>query len=128
PAAVTLAGARRAGDLAADTDEHVAALARVVARVHEHTDARIGLWLTHAGGHAAAERMAASAVAYGAAVARAMNRADMDRIRDGFAAAARRAAGVGFDVLAVDVADGSLLASFVSPLGNARGDEYGGPL
>jgi anthraniloyl-CoA monooxygenase len=47
----------------------------------------------------------------------------MARVRDDFVAAARRAAG--FDALELDLADGHLLASFLSPLTNRRSDVYG---
>jgi 2,4-dienoyl-CoA reductase-like NADH-dependent reductase (Old Yellow Enzyme family) len=45
-----------------------------------------------------------------------------------FAAAARRAAKVGFDVIEVHGAHGYLLASFLSPVSNTRNDAYGGDI
>jgi anthraniloyl-CoA monooxygenase len=57
-----------------------------------------------------------------------MNRADMDRVRDDFVAAARTALEAGFDILQLHMAHGYLLASFLSPLTNQRTDEYGGEL
>jgi anthraniloyl-CoA monooxygenase len=57
-----------------------------------------------------------------------MRRADMDRVRDDFVAAARRAAQAGFDWLELHCAHGYLLSSFISPLTNLRADEYGGSL
>jgi len=59
-------------------------------------------------------------------VPKAMDRADMDRVRDDHVAAARRAAGVGVDWLELHCAHGYLLSSFLSPLTNQRTDEYGG--
>jgi anthraniloyl-CoA monooxygenase len=57
-----------------------------------------------------------------------MTRADMERVRDQFVAAARRGVGAGFDALELHFAHGYLLSSFISPLTNTRGDEYGGAL
>lgn len=59
-------------------------------------------------------------------VPKAMDRADMDRVRDDHVAAARRAAAVGVDWLELHCAHGYLLSSFLSPLTNQRTDEYGG--
>jgi anthraniloyl-CoA monooxygenase len=50
---------------------------------------------------------------------------DLARVRAEFATAAERAAAAGFDVLELDLADGYLLAGFLSPLTNRRTDEYG---
>ena len=61
-------------------------------------------------------------------VPREMTRADMDRVRDEFVRAARYADEAGFDMLELHMAHGYLLASFISPLTNARADEYGGPI
>jgi anthraniloyl-CoA monooxygenase len=61
-------------------------------------------------------------------VPKAMTRADMDRVRDEFVRATRYADEAGFDMLELHMAHGYLLASFISPLTNTRGDEYGGPI
>ena len=61
-------------------------------------------------------------------VPREMTRDDMDRVRDDFAAGAGRAEEAGFDWLELHLAHGYLLATFVSPLTNQRGDAYGGDL
>jgi anthraniloyl-CoA monooxygenase len=53
-----------------------------------------------------------------------MSEADMARVRDDFTAAAERAREAGFDALELELADGYLLASFLSPLTNRRDDEY----
>jgi anthraniloyl-CoA monooxygenase len=59
------------------------------------------------------------------AVPKEMTEADMDRVRAEFVVAAERAAAAGFDVLELDLADGYLLASFLSPLSNRRTDVHG---
>jgi anthraniloyl-CoA monooxygenase len=59
---------------------------------------------------------------------REMTRADMERVRDEFVAAAKRGEAAGFDMLEMHAAHGYLLASFLSPLTNKRSDEYGGSL
>lgn len=56
----------------------------------------------------------------------AMTRADMDQVREEFAAAARRCEQAGFDAIEVHMGHGYLLNQFISPLSNKRRDAYGG--
>jgi len=74
--------------------------------------------------------MSASAIAWapGNAVPRAMDRTDMDNVRDQFVAATQMAARCGFDMVELHAAHGYLMSSFISPLSNSRTDEYGGSL
>jgi len=58
----------------------------------------------------------------------ALDTAGLNRIRDAFAATARRAARLGIDALEVHGAHGYLLHEFLSPIANRRTDEYGGSL
>jgi anthraniloyl-CoA monooxygenase len=128
-------------------DEQAAAFARIVDFVHGHSDARIGIQLGHAGRKGSTQLgwqqmdhplpegnwplLSASALPYLPGISqtpRAMTRADMDRVRDDFVAAARRAAAAGFDWLELHCAHGYLLSSFISPLTNLRDDNYGGDL
>jgi anthraniloyl-CoA monooxygenase len=126
--------------------EHVGAWKRIVDFVHASSPARIGLQLGHAGRKGSTRRLwegadeplaagnwpliSASALPYHphSQVPKAMDRTDMDTVRDQFARAARMAEEAGFDMLELHMAYGYLLASFISPLTNVRTDEYGGSL
>jgi anthraniloyl-CoA monooxygenase len=57
-----------------------------------------------------------------------MSRADMDKVVADFVRSARYAEQAGFDMLEIHMAHGYLLASFISPLTNKRGDAYGGSI
>jgi anthraniloyl-CoA monooxygenase len=59
---------------------------------------------------------------------RAMTRSDMDRVRADFVVATTMAVEAGFDMVELHCAHGYLLSSFITPLANHRGDEYGGSL
>jgi anthraniloyl-CoA monooxygenase len=59
---------------------------------------------------------------------RAMTRDDMDKVVRDFASATAAGARAGFDMLELHCAHGYLLSSFITPLANRRGDEYGGSL
>jgi len=126
--------------------EHVTAWKRIVDFVHTHTRARIALQLAHAGRKGSTRRLwegndeplaegnwpliSASALPYlpHSQVPTAMERPDMDRVREQFVVAARGAEAAGLDMLELHMAHGYLLASFISPLTNVRKDEYGGSL
>jgi len=124
--------------------EHVIAWKRIVEFVHANSQARIALQLAHAGRKGSTRRLwegideplpdgnwpliSASAIPYHpySQVPKAMDRRDMDMVRDQFVRAARMATEAGFDMLELHFAHGYLLASFISPLTNIRTDEYGG--
>ena len=127
--------------------EHTAAWRRIVGFVHSNSDARIGIQLGHAGAKGSTKVMwegidqpldegnwplvAASGQQYlegVSQIARAATADDMERIEADFVRAARAALDAGFDWLELHCAHGYLLSSFLSPLTNLRGDEYGGSL
>jgi anthraniloyl-CoA monooxygenase len=126
--------------------EQARAWKRVVDFVHANSAAKIGLQLAHAGRKGSTKLMwegidepldegnwpiiAASPIPYAPEnqIPRPMNRADMDQVRDDFVRAARLADQAGFDIVELHFAHGYLLASFLSPLTNARTDDYGGSI
>jgi len=117
---------------------------RIVDFVHASSGAKMGIQLGHAGRKGSTQLgwqqadeplpegnwplVSASAIAYSprSQQPRAMTRQDMDRITADFVAATQRAAAAGFDILELHCAHGYLLSSFLSPLTNARDDDYGG--
>ncbi len=127
-------------------DAHVPAWRRIVEFVHANSQAKFCMQLAHAGRkgstklpwHGADEPLdegnwqilSASPIPFkiGSDTPKEMDRADMDRVRDDFIAAAKRADEAGFDMIEVHMAHGYLLSSFISPLSNKRADEYGGSL
>lgn len=58
----------------------------------------------------------------------ALSESDMDRLVEDYRQSTRRARQAGFEALELHCAHGYLLHSFLSPLLNHRGDEYGGSL
>lgn len=62
------------------------------------------------------------------ATPQAMDRAQMDMVRDEFVAATQMAERSGFDMIELHAAHGYLISSFISPLSNNRSDDYGGSL
>ena len=126
--------------------EHAAAWQAIVGAVHRETPAKIALQLNHAGRRGATRPRAAgvdkplrdgnwpllapSALPYRRMnqTPKAMDDADMEAVRAAFVAAAQAGTEAGFDLLALNMAHGYLLGSFLSPLTNRRDDTYGGPL
>ena len=58
----------------------------------------------------------------------ALDAAGLQRVRDAFVAAAKRAERLGIDAIEVHSAHGYLLHQFLSPIANQRTDQYGGSL
>ncbi|MEZ5872927.1 MAG: bifunctional salicylyl-CoA 5-hydroxylase/oxidoreductase [Nitratireductor sp.] len=126
--------------------EHEQAWKRLTDFVHGETGAKICCQIGHSGRKGSTqlgwekadaplktgnwELLSASAIPWSDANAtpRAMNRHDMDVIRDQFVKATSMAERAGFDMIELHAAHGYLLSSFISPLSNIRTDEYGGSL
>ncbi len=125
---------------------HETAWARLVDFVHRETDAKICCQIGHSGrkgstnvgwegmdeplGEGNWELISASPIPWSDAnaVPREAGRADMDEIKEQFVASTEMAERAGFDMIELHAAHGYLLSSFISPLSNVRGDEYGGSL
>jgi 2,4-dienoyl-CoA reductase-like NADH-dependent reductase (Old Yellow Enzyme family) len=135
-------------DLGLWSDAHADALAPVLAAMRRHSPIKIGIQLSHAGRKASTnvpwdggaqiapdaangwQTEGPSAVPHteGDAAPLALDAAGLERVRDGFVAAARRAHALGFDAIELHGAHGYLLHQFLSPLANHRTDAYGGSL
>lgn len=125
---------------------HEAEWKRLVDFVHEETDARICLQLGHAGRKGSVQvpweddemplpsgnwpLLAPSPLPWSPQhqTPRAMDRADMDLVREQFVEGVRMAERAGFDMVELHAAHGYLLSSFISPVSNHRTDDYGGSL
>jgi 2,4-dienoyl-CoA reductase-like NADH-dependent reductase (Old Yellow Enzyme family) len=146
--AVTPEGRISADDLGLWSDEHAAALEPVVNSMRRHAPIKIAIQLGHAGRKASSDvpwqgganippdhargwqTVAPSGVphAQGETVPLALDAAGLQRVKEGFVAAARRADALGLDAIEIHGAHGYLLHQFMSPLSNQRTDEYGGAL
>jgi anthraniloyl-CoA monooxygenase len=127
-------------------ETQVAAWKRIVDFVHANSKAKICLQLGHSGGKGSTRVgwegndvpldngnwpvMSASNVPWSPInqAPKPMTRADMDMVRGQFVAAVRMGLECNFDMIELHAAHGYLLSSFITPLQNARTDEYGGSL
>ncbi|MDN5786490.1 bifunctional salicylyl-CoA 5-hydroxylase/oxidoreductase [Pseudorhodobacter sp.] len=126
--------------------EHEAAWKRLVDFAHTETDAKICCQIGHSGRKGSTQlgwevmdaplqadnwpTMSASALPWSSKnpAPKAMDRADMDRVKAEFVSATEMAARAGFDMIELHAAHGYLISSFISPKSNIRSDEYGGAL
>ena len=136
------------GDLGLYSDANEAALARVLAAIRRYSPISVAMQLGHAGRKASCrvpweggtqippdelsgwQTVAPSDVPHapGEHAPQALDRAGLDRVRDDFVAAARRAHRLGIEGIEIHGAHGYLLHQFLSPIANHRTDEYGGSL
>ena len=128
-------------------DAAEAALKPILASVRKHSKIAMAMQLAHAGRKGSSHRpweggqlipvseggwqtVGPSAVPHkeGEAAPLALDTAGLERIRDAFVSAARRADRLGIDALELHGAHGYLLHQFLSPIANKRTDQYGGSL
>ncbi len=146
--AVSAEGRITPTDLGLYSDANEAGLAKVLDAVRANSPIRIGMQLAHAGRKASSrapwdggaqirpgepggwQAVAPSPLPHSASEAAptALDAAGMKKVRDDFAAAARRAARLGLEGIEIHMAHGYLLHQFLSPLANQRDDAYGGSL
>lgn len=131
------------------SDHQEAQWKRIVDFVHANSQAKICMQLGHAGRKGSTQLgwedpdhpirqdddnwplVSASPIPYFEKISdlpAELDRAGMARIKREFVSATERAARAGFDMLELHCAHGYLFASFISPLTNRRGDDYGGSI
>ena len=143
--AVSREGRISPGDAGIWADKHVEPLARINRFVKAH-GAVAGIQIAHAGRKASAARpweggghladeaggwpvVGPSAVAFGGdlkKVPEALSVEGIKQVQSDFVAATKRSLAAGYEWLEVHGAHGYLAHQFLSPLSNARTDEYGG--
>ena len=145
--AVTREGRITPGCLGLWDETCEAALAPILRLIRSTSPIRLALQLAHAGRKASSrvpweggrllapaqggwqpEAPSPGAHAEGEPPPRELTLADLARLREAFAAAARRAARLDFDAIKLHMAHGYLLHQFLSPVANRRRDGYGGDL
>jgi 2,4-dienoyl-CoA reductase-like NADH-dependent reductase (Old Yellow Enzyme family) len=145
--AVEAEGRITAGDLGLWNDVTEAALQPALAAIRQHSKISVIMQLAHAGRKASSEvpwqggqlvpvsaggwvPVAPSALPQkeNEPSPAALDAAGMRRIREAFAASARRAVRLGLDGIEIHSAHGYLLHEFLSPISNQRTDQYGGSI
>jgi len=133
------------GDMGIWKDGHIEKMKQIVDFVHSQ-NALIGIQLAHAGRKASYQlpkdgarkiapelengwqTVSSSALPFreGEPAPLAMDLAAIEKVKYDYAAATRRAAQAGYDVVEIHAAHGYLFHQFYSPLANERTDSYGG--
>ena len=145
--AVEPAGRITPGCLGLWNDATEAALKPILASVRRHSKTAVAMQLGHAGRKGSShtpwdggqqiplaeggwQTEGPSALAHkdGEAPPLAFDARGLARVRDAFVAATRRAERLGIEALELHCAHGYLLHQFLSPISNARSDQYGGSL
>ena len=135
-------------DLGLYSDDNEAGLAHVLQAIRKYSPIKVGMQLGHAGRKASSEvpwdggqQIRSTDPRHWTTVSSsdlphapqddapvALDAAGMAKVREDFAATARRAARLGIDGLEIHAAHGYLLHQFLSPIANKRTDDYGGSL
>jgi 2,4-dienoyl-CoA reductase-like NADH-dependent reductase (Old Yellow Enzyme family) len=145
--AVEAIGRITPGCLGLYSNDNEAALAHVVGVIRRHSDVALAIQLAHAGRKGSSRvpwddgtlipaqaggwtPIAPSALPQlpSEPAPREMDGADIERVRQAFVQAARRATRLGLDAMELHSAHGYLLHEFLSPIANRRSDNYGGSL
>ncbi len=144
PTAVAAEGRITPGCTGIYCPEHVERWKQMVEHIHTDSSAKVALNLSHAGRRGSTRPrwegldrplrkgnwplISASPIPYTpeSQVPKEMDRAAMDRVVGEFVRASQMGHEAGFDMLQLNFAHGYLLGSFISPLTNQRGDDYGG--
>jgi 2,4-dienoyl-CoA reductase-like NADH-dependent reductase (Old Yellow Enzyme family) len=145
--AVEPAGRISPYDVGLWSDATEAALGKVLQSVRQYSAMPIAVQLAHAGRKASSQRpwdggqliaeadggwqtVSASAIPHNAkeTAPLALDAAGLERVKQAFVDAAKRAHRLGIDAIELHAAHGYLMHQFLSPLSNQRTDQYGGSL
>lgn len=120
--------------LGIDTDEHISKYQGLVNHVHQN-GSKIAMQINHCGRQTTKEMTGIQPIAPSAVkdkslfvMPREMTEADIERIIEAFAQAARRVKESGFDALQLHGAHGYLISQFLCPHTNRREDKWGGSI
>ena len=120
--------------LGIDSDEHIPKYRELVNQVHQN-GAKIAMQINHCGRQTVKEMTGTQPIAPSAVfdkslfvMPREMTEADIERIIEAFAQAARRVKESGFDALQLHGAHGYLISQFLCPHTNRREDKWGGTI
>lgn len=115
-----------------DHDNYIPRLYKLCESVHKY-GTKIAIQLNHAGASALESRIGMQPVSasnlpnkLGGAAPRPLSIEEIESIADDYAAAAKRAQIIGFDMVEIHAGHSYLISQFLSPLTNNRTDEYGG--
>jgi 2,4-dienoyl-CoA reductase-like NADH-dependent reductase (Old Yellow Enzyme family) len=120
--------------LGIDSDEHISKYRELVNHVHQN-GAKIAMQINHCGRQTTKEMTGTQPIAPSAVkdksllvMPREITEADIERIIEAFAQAARRVKESGFDALQLHGAHGYLISQFLCPHTNRREDKWGGSI